>query len=217
MKDPINNKLDKILAYMSKEAYQPNDKRRGTLCGFTFLKKKSQKRVATYVGRYKDKPYYVFACRGTKPTDVSDLDADLAIATGTFPFHPVFKDVLNFVQDIVKQLRDKSIRFMVTGHSLGGGLAMHIMRKSKFAEKIDYCAIWNPGIVLVFGDGKHKKKVKQGSRKACRLYRTSKDPVSAIVGMQTKNPQYKIHIVQSKRGLNSHTIDQFIYINPKKC
>jgi len=61
----------------------------------------------------------VIAYKGTKPSQASDLVADMKLAMGFIPTQA--KDALKATVDWTKQLGNKN--FLITGHSLGGALA----------------------------------------------------------------------------------------------
>jgi len=64
----------------------------------------------------------VIAFRGTNPFEAGDLDADKDIALGKFPIDQL-GDSFNYCSMVKKELINRSCsRFVVTGHSLGGGL-----------------------------------------------------------------------------------------------
>jgi hypothetical protein len=67
----------------------------------------------------KDGKEAVVAYKGTKPSQVSDLVADMKLAMGFVPTQA--KDALKATVDWTKQLGSK--KFLITGHSLGGALA----------------------------------------------------------------------------------------------
>jgi hypothetical protein len=67
----------------------------------------------------KDTKEAVIAYKGTKPSQVSDLTADIKLAMGFVPTQA--KDALKATVDWTKQLGGK--KFTITGHSLGGALA----------------------------------------------------------------------------------------------
>lgn len=67
----------------------------------------------------KDGKEAVIAYKGTKPSQVSDLVADMKLAMGFVPTQA--KDALKATVDWTKQLGNK--KFTIAGHSLGGALA----------------------------------------------------------------------------------------------
>jgi Lipase (class 3) len=67
----------------------------------------------------KDGNEAIIAYKGTKPSQVSDLVADMKLAMGFVPTQA--KDALKATVDWMKQLGKK--KFLIVGHSLGGALA----------------------------------------------------------------------------------------------
>lgn len=203
---------------LAKQAYQKVNKRKRTLCGWTYHPALSYKRVAVYNKIIEDKTWYTFAFRGTVPTDVRDLEADISIVTGRFTRNKIFKDTVRDYLDARRTLekqvsKSKDLRLWVCGHSLGGALAMHVMRLHP--EYIKGCTLFNPGLVherpLTLKDPYTLNK----PRLSCTIYTTPKDIVSLVPRLR-KSRHYKVVVVQPQQGMNAHTIDQFTRLRCSK-
>lgn len=83
----------------------------------------------------------VLAFRGTNPTNLDDLAADFNIALGQRSHHR-FSDAEKISREVEKKYGSD---FTVTGHSLGGTLALHVNQMHGKKAKV-----FNPGSSPVF-------------------------------------------------------------------
>lgn len=143
----------------------------------------------------------VTSYRGTYAGDLShDLLTDIAIAIGFEHKTGRFKKAEESFKDTVLKYEDYS--HTVTGHSLGGSIARHVLEKHE--PLIDEAHIFNPGVGL--GYKKHWFTKKEVSDKLHGHY-IAADPVSAlgVVGRQN------VHLYPPPSTLTkAHSIDNFI-------
>jgi hypothetical protein len=75
-------------------------------------------------------PEAIVAIRGTRATSLEDWNANLSWFTAVLPVHNAYDvaraEFFRIREDLIKKAAGKSLKIVVTGHSLGGGLAQHI-------------------------------------------------------------------------------------------
>ena len=115
---------DAIYLTLSQEAYELPKKRVSTI-GLTreiFKYDKGLSDLRTAV--YHSPKRLIIAHRGTVPTDQEDLDADLYIASKTFPDSARAKHALRVAKRAIKKYPKLAVSN--TGHSLGGATAQFV-------------------------------------------------------------------------------------------
>ena len=115
---------------------------------------------------YKTKTYVkdgvaLVSYKGTDPTNIVDLDADVTIAIGTQRYNPEFKKAVSLAQ----RAKEKYGTVYTTGHSLGGTKAI------ESANAIG-------GKAVVFNPGTGLFKLDTGDH---RVYVKNQDPISVRV------------------------------------
>ena len=116
----------KVYAKMSQEAYQEPDGRSDSIGGFELLKDNSNELVAVYF--LEDKDLYVLAIKGTdelKEVVVDDVHLALGIEGGLGEWGNEW-NVENGFFKLIDEKEDESFKVHVTGHSLGGNIAMNM-------------------------------------------------------------------------------------------
>lgn len=152
------------------------------------------------------------AHRGTKPTDVRDLKADLDIGLGTDLTTKRFQKAISKDAKVKEKYKPLGYKIVVVGHSLGGKLAYESGKANKL-KTYTYNAAATPTVVdAVVGTDKIKKvlgtesKKDKKARKNITQYNTKLDPVSVTA----RNRNATNIEVKQKKGKDVHTIDNFI-------
>tara|TARA_Y100000590_G_C15449968_1_gene912309 strand:- start:60 stop:830 length:771 start_codon:yes stop_codon:yes gene_type:complete len=100
----------------------------------------------------------VITCRGTEPTEMNDIMADLEVfksdsVTGT-KIHQGFKEEVDKIYDVVEELVElngEMKNIWVTGHSLGGAMATILAQRLEFADGYDVHTLYTFGSPRVGG------------------------------------------------------------------
>ena len=124
------NKPDELLFYRgAKNSYIMNPKVPPNLDENFKLKVNG-----TYIDAYVDEQTkrVMITTRGTRPTDVSDVWADLKIGFNNLESSWRFKNDDDKVKKIIKLYPPNQHRYYISGHSLGGALVSALMRKYPF-------------------------------------------------------------------------------------
>lgn len=202
-------KEHEIYARASKEAYQlTNDARAKKLDTYDYVPDSSDLYTAVY--HDKANKHTIMAHRGTKIGHAADLGTDAALFMGTEATNPRFMKVLGQYDSLVKKLGNN---VTVTGHSLGGTLADHIVK-----NRGTYGITFNAGAVLPGGFGPSTGLLGWGDKRgviaaADKLnlrhadkitsYRTNGDLVSLM------NKRGVINIAAKKSG-DPHDLGNFL-------
>lgn len=143
------------------------------------------------VYHHKGRNHTTIAYRGTKPQNTDDLAADLDVLAGKRNHHR-FKDALDRVEQVKRKYgSDKGLS--VTGHSLGGSLALHVNDKLNIPARV-----YNPGSSPIFRQTINKDNV--------HVVRNAGDLVSS--GLRARNMETRNHNTK-KRGLLSQIFQPF--------
>lgn len=146
----------------------------------------------------------ITAFRGTVPTQLSDLHADLKIALSGDRFASRFIQAKKLMQEVLDKY--PSLTHIVTGHSLGGTLSLFVFQE--FKDRIAAVYTFNPGAgksVLI-----SLSKVKclfTGRASNVTNYMIRGDPISAI---QLTDNCYKNVVLPARPDMNAHTLQQFL-------
>ena len=92
----------------------------------------------------------VIGYRGTDPSNIEDLAADLHIASGSRS-HKRFREAEDLAKSTMNKYKGKKVR--VTGHSLGGTQALHVNDKLGLEA-----SVYNPGASAVGNEKPIKNK-----------------------------------------------------------
>ena len=134
----------------------------------------------------------VIAFRGTEIDDARDLADDALIVAGLEGQIDRVDSGSILVQQVQDAYPGKSIA--LTGHSLGGQIAMQVlMRRSGLNTYV-----YNPGVTKVEQHPEWERNL--------YIYHIQGDPISVLAkGINAK----EVKTFEKKRGMNSHTISQF--------
>jgi len=157
---------DAALADISQAAYDGRNTRAASIDGYEYDNTLSTRRTAFY--RNPTTGEVVQSNRGTVATNVKDLTADAAIATGTFGGSSRLKKATQQAKAAQKKY---GVTPTETGHSLGGTTAEYVA--SKTGGK---AVVFNPGSSPL-GSAPQTPDT--------RVYTTGVDPISLFAGRHT--------------------------------
>lgn len=125
-------------ANLSELAYKSHDEadRDAQRLGYRVDRSLSNPNATTFVN---DRGEAIVSYRGTRPTNLDDLAADLHIATGSRK-HKRFDEAEDLARRVKSKYGDK---VQATGHSLGGTQALHVNKKLGLNAHV-----FNPGATL---------------------------------------------------------------------
>ena len=144
-----------LFAKFAKMAYKPIEETRNFARSNGFTKTKLIDIEGAQVYFFNSKTDIVIAARGTQPSELNDLYADLEIfkadsVTG-FKVHQGFKEEVDKVYDsilaLVEQHHDKPVskKIWVCGHSLGGAMATIL------AQRLEHTGGFDVNTLFTFG------------------------------------------------------------------
>lgn len=157
----------------------------------------------------------VVSFRGT--TTMEDVKTDLEIIKGTHTQTAKYQDAVEIVAKVQTKYADwpQSSRIVLTGHSLGGGVAIHVAKQYPGLNAY----VYNPAISFedVFEEGNTYAPYLS----TVHVYHTPLDPVSryqaalinAGVGPRRRAVNFQIHTVPNGKGRNPHSVDGNFYVN----
>lgn len=218
----------RLHAKMSSAAYEEPDKRGKTVDDYRLLSDYSNERLAIYV--HDSRKRIIVAFRGTTclwpdfsniPLEVGlSLTADANILAGVATFADAnildnmqrFQWILLQMQRVVNFARTKGYKVSVTGHSLGGMLAMSCFVRDR-SECLDGGHVFNAGggareLFRLITAGITEQAIQERSRSITH-HHIYGDPVSVVFSRgnlrvyQPKNPL-------CMNPLRRHAIDQFL-------
>ena len=123
-----------LFAKFAKIAYKDSSEAKGWGKGEGFTAHKLIDKEGAQVHVFHNREDIVVTCRGTEPSEMNDIYADLEVfkedsVTGAGQIHEGFKEEVDKVWDLVKdrvnrydKVNDVSKRIWVAGHSLGGAM-----------------------------------------------------------------------------------------------
>ena len=202
---------EKFYANLSKQSYSKKNERDNYVDGFTLDTELSDSRHAVY--HNKDSNHTIISVRGTN-TDMSldsveDLSADAALAFGNLTATRRYKQAQAKLYNT--QRKYKNSRFDLTGHSLGGRVVEELASRE---EKVTQVHSYNPGsFVSDFGtDIKCAYSFDeqcQNRKKRVNRYTVDGDVLSMAAHTGKGIKKHK-HYNRPKRGMDAHTINNFI-------
>ena len=117
---------------------------------------------------------------GTNVNSPRDIISDVALATGVQRINPQFKERRQKTREIMRQYGDDK-DYSISGHSLGGSIAMNTLKQSKsIRDRVKVAHVFNPGYTKAFHESiKVDKPIKKELDKKVNIHRVKKDLVSA--------------------------------------
>ena len=129
---------EKLVIQVANESY--NKSRKNNVNCYQYLKEDSTDQIAVYQYKSFWTHKIIVAFRGSQ--DKKDIIPDLYIVRNRHSISDRFSNALKFIENLNKKY--ESAKLIVTGHSLGGALAIWI-RQHKIGEDLEYCYCFNPG------------------------------------------------------------------------
>lgn len=173
-----------------------------------------------YIAVFESRDEVVTAVRGTVPTDPQDLAADVGLVVGTATNSTRFQHARDRYEEVLRRFPDK--QHTVTGHSLGGSIAMHLNQH----YPVDQVYLYNPGSApmdpevrtggLNFGTlgggiarrvGSNFNLLRGDNKKMDNVHGVfvQGDPISVLGQYQLSHTT----VLPAKANLNPHTLEQF--------
>ena len=154
----------------------------------------------------------VIAHRGTVPTDVKDIAADVSIMVNISGSTARFKTAIQKDKKIKDKYKPLGYSIVIVGHSLGGKIAYESAKENKLKAYLYNAAHGGSLTDAVVSKDKIKKafglssKKEKKADKNIKSYNTKLDPVSITARNRGGN---NIEVKQ-KKGKDVHTIDNFL-------
>ena len=145
----------------------------------------------------------IFAAKGTNPMSIDDLKSDIELTRKPFQKW----DSINRMQDSLESFNEHRShytalnydKFSVTGHSLGGGVALHIAHKTGVPA-----TVFNPSLPIT-------RTLDFIHVPTSRIIRTNYDIVSRGRTAITGGERLTVPVIDGKRDpLSAHKLDHFI-------
>lgn len=183
------NKDYQHLAEISKQAYEPADKRQERIGDWLYNRETSHDKRAVYHQPERSKVAVGF--KGTDVRDPSDLLDDALIARGRLSLSPRVREERKFVKELKKTGLDTTL----TGHSLGAAIANQLshdtgMKAVGFSTPVNPATFAKDTVDKVRGD---KTRVN---------FTVKGDPIGV-------SHPYSIR-KEPKKGMARHSVDNFI-------
>jgi len=151
---------------------------------------------------------------GTNIRNPRDIISDAALATGVQKINPQFKERRRTTRNIMRQYGDET-NFSMSGHSLGGSIALNTVGQSKsIRDRTKVAHVFNPGYTLPFHNSikPTDKKIKKQLNDKVNIHRVKGDIVSAHANKETAFGnlfEYK-HTDNNADLSDKHSLDTFI-------
>lgn len=204
-KVPVAERTDETIMFarLAEAAYNDTSARQsaGAQYGFELDEDLSGKWQAIYVNN--ETQEVVSSFRGTKPTDTSDLYADLHVAIGTPGLSNRFKNAESVFEKVNDKYQDHDL--LLTGHSLGGSINLHLNKK--YEGEIAEVHNFNPGSGVLAATTSLEHQVTKPDNSHVHQYFIHGD---MIASSGRGDPSYTEHVIPPcAKSMNPHTIKQF--------
>jgi len=149
---------------------------------------------------------------GTNIESPRDILSDVALSVGLQNKNKQFSDRRKKTREVMRKYGDDK-EYSLSGHSLGGSIALNTMKESKsIRDRVKVVHAFNPGYTPLFHNSLNvDKKVKKDLDKTVNVHRVSGDVVSAHAKKETAFGnlfQYK-HEDKDADVLDKHGLDTF--------
>ena len=144
---------------------------------------------------YKEGKTIVVGIRGTKPTEVGDLKADVLLAVNYLSSSERYKNDVAILQEVQKEYPPSEYEYYGVGHSLGGAVLDNLIKQGLLDSGVSY----NPAVQ----PSDWQKHVPNK-----RIY-MSDDPLYLLMGQHTIDPEVRKN---RKKGLLETVIGNVPYL-----
>ena len=149
---------------------------------------------------------------GTNIESPRDILSDVALSVGLQNKNKQFSDRRKKTREVMRKYGDDK-EYSLSGHSLGGSIALNTMKESKsIRDRVKVVHAFNPGYTPLFHNSLNvDKKVKKELDKTVNVHRVKGDVVSAHAKKETAFGnvfEYK-HADKDSDLLDKHGIDTF--------
>lgn len=134
--------LYKLIDLLSYDNNKEKEKLKNELSLLNLEVKKLFDKEGTQAMLVSSKDFYFLVFRGTEPTSIKDIKADLKAkqvkCESEGKIHQGFSDAFNVIKDEIQLYLDDNCKdkpLLITGHSLGGALATVAIKRLKHKEK----------------------------------------------------------------------------------
>ena len=149
---------------------------------------------------------------GTNIESPRDILSDVALSVGLQSKNKQFSDRRKKTREVMRKYGDDK-EYSLSGHSLGGSIALNTMKESKSVrDRVKVVHAFNPGYTPLFHNSLNvDKKVKKELNKTVNVHRVKGDVVSAHAKKETAFGnvfEYK-HEDKDADVLDKHGLDTF--------
>ena len=151
---------------------------------------------------------------GTNINSPRDIISDVALGVGVQRINPQFKERRQKTRNIMRQYGDDT-NFSMSGHSLGGSIALNTLSQSKsIRDRTKVAHVFNAGYTKAFHESikPSDNKVKKELDKKVNIHRVKGDIVSAHANKETAFGnlfEYK-HKDNNSDLSDKHSLDTFM-------
>ena len=151
---------------------------------------------------------------GTNINSPRDIISDVALGVGVQRINPQFKERRQKTRNIMRQYGDDT-NFSMSGHSLGGSIALNTLSQSKsIRDRTKVAHVFNAGYTKAFHESikPSDNKVKKELDKKVNIHRVKGDIVSAHANKETAfgNLFEHKHAEKDADLFDKHSLDTFI-------
>ena len=151
---------------------------------------------------------------GTNVNSPRDIISDAALGVGVQRINPQFKERRQKTRNIMRQYGDDT-NFSMSGHSLGGSIALNTLSQSKsIRDRTKVAHVFNAGYTKAFHESikPSDNKVKKELDKKVNIHRVKGDIVSAHANKETAfgNLFEHKHAEKDADLFDKHSLDTFI-------
>jgi len=148
---------------------------------------------------------------GTNIESPRDILSDVALSVGLQSKNKQFSDRRKKTREVMRKYSDDK-EYSLSGHSLGGSIALNTMKESKsIRDRVKVVHAFNPGYTPLFHESlKVPKDVKKQLDKTVNIHRVSGDVVSAHAKKETAfGNMFQYKADKDADLLDKHGLDTF--------